>query len=152
MKTSSTANFIHFNPSWYQKLSNNVARMRNTPTTGNFASIKAGHKIKISPDSHLFLEKLSPYQRVQLSGKITALSPTPRPHNASPLKNTNNIYSIVELSTGFSINYKIQQGTVYILEITPNPELKGTHKELWAISRDTLLSLSSSSLYKSRYS
>lgn len=122
--------FTNFNPTWYQQLSNNAARVRNSISNLNFASIATGHRIKISPDSHLFLEKLSPYQRVQITRKIASLSPTPRPRDASAQKNSDNIYSVTEINTGFSISYKVHVGTVYILEIVPNPKLKGAGKEL----------------------
>ncbi len=133
MTGSAAQNFINFNPSWYQKLSNNAARVRNTVTNLDIAAITAGHKIKISPNSHLFLEKLSPYQQVQITRKIASLSPTPRPSDASAQKSTENIYSIVEINTGFAISYKVQAGIVYILEIVPNPKLMGAGKELPAL-------------------
>lgn len=125
-----SSNFINFNPSWYQKLSNNLARVRNTVTSHNLTEIKSGHHIKISPNSHLFLEKLSPYQRIQISRKIASLSPTPRPKDASAQKNSQNIYCVTEKNTGFSLSYKVLAGTIYILEIVPNPKLIGESKEL----------------------
>lgn len=133
MTGSAAQNFTNFNPSWYQRLSNNAARVRNTVTSLDIGAIKTGHKIKISPNSHLFLEKLSPYQRVQITRKIASLSPTPRPNDAAAQKNAENIYSVVEINTGFSISYKVHVGTVYILEIVPNPKLKGAGKELPAL-------------------
>jgi hypothetical protein len=79
------------------------------------------------------LEKLSPYQRVQITRKIAGLSATPRPRDAAAQKNSSNIYCVSEKNTGFSISYKIQTSTVYILEIVPNPKLKGEGRELPAL-------------------
>jgi len=79
--------YTKFNPSWYQKINSNISRVRNTITSRNLNSLTAGHEIKISPNSHHFLEKLSPYQRIQISRKIAALSATPRPSDAARQKN-----------------------------------------------------------------
>ncbi len=125
--------FTHFKPSFYQRLSNNVAKVRNTVSTGNIGAITTGHKIQISASSHSFLEKLSPYQRIQITRKIASLSPTPRPKDASLQKDSNDIYCVTETNTAFSISYKVQSNTVYILEIVPNPKLKGAGKELPAL-------------------
>lgn len=133
MTRVASQNFISFNSSWYQQLTNNATRIRNTISKLDITSITTGHDIKISPNSHLFLEKLSPYQRIQITRKIASLSPTPRPRDASPQKNAENIYSVIEANTGFSIGYKVHVSTVYILEIVPNPKLMGAGKELPAL-------------------
>ena len=130
MTDTTPQKFTNFIPSWYQRLSNNAARVRNTVKKFDIAAITTGHKIKISLNSHRFLEKLSPYQRVQISRKIASFSPTPRPGDASAQKNADNIYSVTEINTGFTISYKVHAATVYILEIVPSPKLKGAGKEL----------------------
>ena len=133
MTQTAYSNFTSFHQSWYQKLTGNVARARNTVTNRTLAAIKTGHDIKISPNSHLFLEKLSPYQRIQISRKIASLSATPRPGDASAQKNTSGLFVVSEVNTGFSISYKIVSTTVYVLEIVPNPKLKGESRELPAL-------------------
>ena len=64
MSKPNSHNYLHFNPSYYQKLSNSFAHVVNAVVTHNIAAITSGHKIKISPSSHQFLEKLSPFQRM----------------------------------------------------------------------------------------
>ena len=67
---------------------------------------------------------------MQISRKIARLSATPRPGDASLQRRSKDIYCVTEISSGFSISYKVRVGTVYILETVPNPKLKGAGKEL----------------------
>lgn len=133
MTSPQAQGYSNFNPSWYQKINSNISRVHNTITSRNFNSLTAGHEIKISPNSHQFLEKLSPYQRVQISREIASLSATPRPTNSAKQKSSNNIYVITEKNTAFSISYKIYVTKIYILEILPTPKLTGKHRELPAL-------------------
>lgn len=135
-----TAGYTEFHPSWYQSLTNDFARIKNA--TSNLASfngrkamrsITTGLSIKISQNAHKFLEKLSPYQRIQITRKIASLSATPRPKDSAAQKGSQDIYCVTEMHTGFSISYKILAQTIYVLEIVPNPKLKGESRELPAL-------------------
>ena len=137
---SYTAGYKNFHPSWYQSLTNDFARIKKAASdlaslNGSKAmlSITTGFSIRISLNSHKFLEKLSPFQRIQISRKIASLSAIPRPKDSAAQKNAQDIYCVTEMHTGFSISYKIFAQTIYVLEIVPNPKLAGESKELPAL-------------------
>jgi len=137
---SYTAGYKNFHPSWYQSLTNDFARIKKAASdlaslNGSKAmlSITTGFSIRISLNSHKFLEKLSPFQRIQISRKIASLSAIPRPKDSAAQKNSQDIYCVTEMHTGFSISYKILAQTIYVLEIVPNPKLVGESKELPAL-------------------
>ena len=127
--------YSHFHPSTYQKITSNLSRIKNATSELSIKKLTTGFKIMISPDSHQFLEKLSPYQRIQISRKIASLSATPRPFDAAKQKGSKEIYVVTEKNTGFSTSYKIVNNTIYVLEILPNPKLSGIAKELPCLYR-----------------
>ena len=124
--------FSDFQPSFYQNIRNQAI------TTGRALSafchgrraIQTGYDLKISPAAQQLLELLSPYQRVEITRKVASLSAKPRPSDAAPQKGTADVFCITEKNTGFCISFKLHGSAVYVLEILPNPKLKGESKEL----------------------
>ena len=129
--------FSDFQPSFYQNIRNQAIKAGNALSalshgdgSGARRAIQTGYEVKISPAAHQLLELLSPYQRIEITRKVASLSADPRPSDAAPQKSTSGVFCFTEKNTKFSISFKLQGTRVYVLEILPNPKLKGESKEL----------------------
>jgi len=112
--------FVRFEPYWHHQVKQALTS----------AFWRKGYDIYIWKQAQDFLTILSPFQLMAVSKKIYSLASSPRPDDARHKKNAVDKYYIPELDTGFSIEYEIVNGAVYVKSIIPDPDSRGKHKEI----------------------